>query len=142
MRMLPPSLQVQVIAHTHAHLIERIKFLQGRDAAMAADIVTNSAAVTFDGEDVIYAEGDHAGELYFVLSGAVALSMQSQTGTGIDSGKLVLSAGEMFGEESLFTQTFLATATAVVSTRCLAVPRSVAREVRAATGTAAVAGCC
>ncbi|HET7487663.1 MAG TPA: Crp/Fnr family transcriptional regulator [Acidimicrobiales bacterium] len=83
-----------------AGLLAGSELFAGLDAEALAALAAASASRSFVRNDVVFAEGAPAAELYVIRAGRVAMAKRS-TG-GRESVVAVLGPGEVFGEMSLF----------------------------------------
>ena len=73
---LPPSLRSQVVKHTHGDIIEKINFLRDKDPDMLWQILPHLRQIQIMPKDVLYVQGDHSDEIYFILKGRLKLYVE------------------------------------------------------------------
>lgn len=102
-------------------LLRSIELFSELDDAALADLVAQSSRLDLVRGDVIFAEGSEADALYVVESGRIAIGNKSFDGR--ESMVAMMTAGDLFGEMSLFDQMGRsAEARALESSTVIAVP--------------------
>lgn len=84
----------------HASLLARSELFGALDAATVEDIAGSARVVEVQRNDMVFAEGEEAGELYVVRSGRIAIAKRSTEGR--ESVVALMEEGDLFGEMSLF----------------------------------------
>src|SRR4051794_6677696 len=109
---------VELLAHT--------PFFAGLDAPALEDVASRSEQRELKRNDVLFRQGDEAGELFVVTSGRVAIANRSDDGR--ESLVALMELGDLFGEMGLFDGIRSADARALELSSVIAVPYSPVRE--------------
>jgi CRP-like cAMP-binding protein len=84
----------------HAALLARSELFSALDPASLATVLESARPCSFRRNELIFAEGDDATDMYVVRSGRVAIASRSVDGR--TSVLALMEAGDLFGEMSMF----------------------------------------
>lgn len=87
-------------AMDQGQLLARAELFSALDAEVLAAVSTSTRTLAFNRNDVVFAEGEPAEDLYVVRSGRVAIAKRSPEGR--ESVVALMEEGDVFGEMSLF----------------------------------------
>jgi CRP/FNR family cyclic AMP-dependent transcriptional regulator len=87
-------------ARSHAALLARSELFSALDERAVFTIARTARVVELRRNDLVFAEGQEADELYVVRSGRIAIAKRSIDGR--ESVVALMEAGDLFGEMSLF----------------------------------------
>jgi len=79
---LPANLRVEVLSHTHGEIIWNIKFFNGKGADFLWEILPLLRSMKVHAKDILYNQGDHAEEIFFISQGRVKLYVDLNQGIG------------------------------------------------------------
>ncbi|MCA9610464.1 MAG: cyclic nucleotide-binding domain-containing protein [Myxococcales bacterium] len=108
--------------HPSVDRISELVLFAGLDAAEHARLASIAWLERLDAGTRLFAEGDPPGDLYVLLDGRVLLSVEVPGEP--DRSLMSLRGGELLGWTSLLGRTRVATATAVLESEVLRLPRS------------------
>lgn len=127
----PDNLEVILSVGAFACL-RQLPLLRDLPDADIQAIVSRSRVLGFTPGQVLFREGEPANAVFLLKSGQVQLSVLSESGRELLLG--IVGAGELIGQEGLFTgQLYRCTARTVGGACCLALTEEDIREVLAAT---------
>lgn len=109
-----------------ADLLARTPFFAGLDEASLQEIVSRSEERELRRNDVLFHQGEEAGELFVVQDGRVAIANRSDDGR--ESLVALMEPGDLFGEMGLFDGIRSADARALELSTVIAVPYGPVRE--------------
>jgi CRP-like cAMP-binding protein len=109
-----------------ADLLAQTPFFAGLDADALRDVATRSEERELRRNDVLFHQGDEAGELFVVQNGRVAIANRSDDGR--ESLVALMERGDLFGEMGLFAGIRSADARALELSTVVAVPYAPVRE--------------
>jgi CRP/FNR family transcriptional regulator, cyclic AMP receptor protein len=109
-----------------ADLLARTPFFAGLDEAALHDVAAGSVERELRRNDVLFRQGDEAGELFVVQAGRVAIANRSDDGR--ESLVALMEPGDLFGEMGLFDGIRSADARALELSTVIAVPYGPVRE--------------
>ena len=107
-------------------LLARTPFFAGLDASALDDVASRSEQRELRRNDVLFRQGDEAGELFVVQDGRVAIANRSEDGR--ESLVALMEHGDLFGEMGLFDGIRSADARALELSSVVAVPYGPVRE--------------
>lgn len=84
----------------HVALLTRSELFGALDAETVQEIARAARVVELERNDVVFAEGDEAADLYVVRRGRIAIARRSADGR--ESVVALMEEGDLFGEMSLF----------------------------------------
>jgi len=84
----------------HAALLARSELFSALDGASVAKVLETARPCTYQRNELIFAEGDDATDMYVVRSGRVAIASRSPDGR--TSVLALMEEGDLFGEMSMF----------------------------------------
>jgi len=84
----------------HAALLARSELFSALDAGAIETIAGAARSIDLQRNQVLFSEGDQAGELYVVRSGRIAMAKRSSDGR--ESLVALMEEGDLFGEMSFF----------------------------------------
>ena len=80
---VPASMRAEVVSHTHAEIIRRIKFLSDKDPPFLFAILPLLKPMKVYPKDTLYFQGDYAEEVFFIFQGRIKLYIDlNETGEG------------------------------------------------------------
>ena len=98
---LPPKLKVDLLTYIYSKLVKDIVFLQKRNIEFMRMIYPNLRKMSMSKDEIIYFEGDHANELFFIKKGSVSFVIPQYEHFVF----LTIEQGYFFGEiELIFDQ--------------------------------------
>jgi CRP/FNR family cyclic AMP-dependent transcriptional regulator len=124
--MTPGCGELSSAAVADSELLARTPFFGGLDAAALDEIAGRSEQRELRRNDVLFRQGDEAGELFVVQSGRVAIANRSDDGR--ESLVALMELGDLFGEMGLFDGVRSADARALELSNVIAVPYGPVRE--------------
>jgi CRP-like cAMP-binding protein len=71
-----------VVSHTHGEIIQKIKFFANKGADFMWGILPLLKPMKVHAKDVLYNQGDHAEEIFFIVKGRVKLYYDLNEGIG------------------------------------------------------------
>ena len=107
-------------------LLARTPFFAGLDEDALRDVAARSEERELRRNDVLFHQGDEAGELFVVQNGRVAIANRSDDGR--ESLVALMERGDLFGEMGLFAGIRSADARALELSTVVAVPYAPVRE--------------
>jgi len=99
LKELPASLRTEISLHMHKKIVEKVVFFQDKDPGFISYIVPTLKHITFKSEELMFAEGEYADEVYFLVTGRVNLKASN----GIAFKTYV--QGSYFGESEILENT-------------------------------------
>lgn len=110
-----------------SELLARADLFRALDAEAMASLVPEVRTITLSRNEMVFAEGDQAAELYVVRSGRIAIAIRSPDGR--ESVVALMEEGDLFGEMPLFDrQGRSADARALERSEVVGVPYAPLRE--------------
>lgn len=110
-----------------SELLARADLFRALDAEAMASLVPEVRTITLSRNEMVFAEGDQAAELYVVRSGRIAIAIRSPDGR--ESVVALMEEGDLFGEMPLFDrQGRSADARALERSEVIGVPYAPLRE--------------
>lgn len=110
-----------------SELLARADLFRALDAEAMASLVPEVRTITLSRNEMVFAEGDQAAELYVVRSGRIAIAIRSPDGR--ESVVALMEEGDVFGEMPLFDrQGRSADARALERSEVIGVPYAPLRE--------------
>ena len=73
MSELPSSLRAEVVKQTYADIIEKIKFFNKKDPDFLWAFLPALRPMKVYSKDILYSQGDHPEEVFFIQKGRVKL---------------------------------------------------------------------
>mmetsp|Transcript_24313 Transcript_24313/g.23924 ORF Transcript_24313/g.23924 Transcript_24313/m.23924 type:complete len:481 (+) Transcript_24313:722-2164(+) len=107
---LPASLRSEVVSHTHGEIIKKVFFFKDKDPDFLWAILPSLRPIKLMPFDTLYAQGDHADEIYFIKKGRVKLFLELNEASEVDeedTEKVAIIAyveGSYFGDSDIFAR--------------------------------------
>jgi CRP-like cAMP-binding protein len=70
---IPACLRAEVVSHTHAEIIYRIRFFTDKDPPFLFTILPLLQPMKVYAKDTLYCQGDYAEEVFFIFEGRIKL---------------------------------------------------------------------
>lgn len=70
---IPAQLRAEVVSHTHAEIIYRIRFFTDKDPPFLFTILPLLQPMKVYAKDALYCQGDYAEEIFFINTGRIKL---------------------------------------------------------------------
>ena len=70
---LPSTLKAHVLLCVYTNVLNKVPFFVGKDIELIMNYIPHLNAVYLSKRDIIYQEGDHPEEVYFVYQGEVSI---------------------------------------------------------------------
>jgi CRP-like cAMP-binding protein len=111
---VPASLRAEVVGHTHAEIIRRIKFFSDKDPSFLFSILPLLKPMKIYAKDTLYCQGDYAEEVFFIYQGRVKMYYDLNEKL---EGKPILVPFNLYVEGSYFGDSDIFSAEGIKSVR-------------------------
>eukprot|EP00347_Sterkiella_histriomuscorum_P001048 403373535 len=106
---LPAALRSEVVKHTHGEIIQKINFFKEKDPDFLWAILPALRPIKLMPTDVLYTQGDHSDEIYFIKKGRIKLYIDVNENNPdaqepLNIAFIAYVEGSYFGDSDIFFQ--------------------------------------